>query len=122
MAKLRQVKYDISARGIAREDELRGELDSLLHLGSVACAKRRRSQTVDESDFEQGFREIVGRRQVDLARQIISTILYLVAGGCASWAVNVFTGTNQSAGQGYWAIIAMAACGALGGFIQFWRS
>lgn len=60
MAKLPQVKYDISAGGEKRVEQLRTELDNLLHLESVAWAKRRRSQTVDESDFEHAFRELVG--------------------------------------------------------------
>lgn len=121
MAKLPQVKYDISAGGEKRVEQLRTELDNLLHLESVAWAKRRRSQTVDESDFEHAFRELVGQRKVDFARQLISAVLYVVAGGCASWAVNAYTSSDAPNAQGHWGIVTMLACGGLAAFVQHWR-
>ncbi|MGH7136817.1 MAG: hypothetical protein ACREHD_13845 [Pirellulales bacterium] len=121
MAKLPQVQYDVSDRGGARYEQLLNEFDGLLHLEAVAWAKRRRSKTVDESDFEHGFRELVGQRKVDFARQLISAVLYVVAGGCASWAVNAYTSVEVPNAQGHWAVVTMFACGGLAAFVQHWR-
>lgn len=121
MAKLPQTHYDISDRGGERYKELAQELDGLLRLEAVAWAKRRRSKTVDESDFEQGFRDLVGQRKIDFARQLLSAVLYVLAGGCASWAVNAYTSTEVPKSQGHWATATMFICGALGAFVQHWR-
>lgn len=78
-------------------------------------------KTLDESDFEQGFRDLVGARKVDFARQAISALLYVVAGGCASWAVNAYTSADVPDGQGHWAIGTMFISGGLAAFVQHWR-
>jgi len=121
MPKLPQAQYDISVKGGEREAQLAQELYNLLHLEAVAWAKRRRSKTVDESDFEHGFRELVEQRKVDFARQLISAVLYVLAGGCASWAVNAYTSVEVPNAQGHWALVTMLACGALAAFVQHWR-
>ncbi|HVA45769.1 MAG TPA: hypothetical protein VNH11_05220 [Pirellulales bacterium] len=121
MAKLPQIKYDTSLKGGEREEALLTELDNLLHLEAVAWSRRRRSQTVDESDFEHGFRELVGGRKVDFARQLISAVLYVLSGGGASWAVNAYTSSEVPNSQGHWAAVTMLACGGLAAFVQHWR-
>lgn len=115
----REIKYDVSANGTQREDQLRKELETLLHLQSVSCAKRRQSQTVDESDFEHGFRQLVGRKKVDFARQCISAVLFLLAGGGASWAVNAYMAVPPGA-TAHWACASAIACGLLAAFVQHW--
>ena len=121
MAKLPQVQYELSGRGDQRYKDLGDEFDNLLRLQAVASAKRRRSKTVDESDFEEAFRELIGGRQVDFARQMISAVLYVVAGGGASWAVNAYTSVDVPDAEGHWALVTMFACGGLAAFIQHWR-
>lgn len=121
MAKLPQVQYELSGRGDLRYKELGDELDRLLRLEAVAWAKRRGSKTVDESDFDHAYRELVGQRKVDFARQLISAVLYVLAGGGASWAVNAYTSTEVPDAQGHWALLTMLVCGGLAAFVQHWR-
>lgn len=118
MAKLPQVQYEFSARGEQRYQQLGNELNGMLRLEAVAWAKRRLSKTVDESDVEHGFREMVGQRKVGFARQTISAILYVVAGGITSWAVNAY-GNGESA-NGHWAALIALACAGVAAFIQYW--
>jgi len=117
--KIRHVEYVISDIGVEREDALRTELEHLLHLEAVSSAKRRRSRTVDESDFDSGFNEIAGRRKVDFARQLLSAVLYVVGGGAASWSVNLLT-SDSPGGSPVIPAITAVACACIAAFVQFW--
>lgn len=95
-----------SIGGKEREIHCRNEFNELLLHRAVCEMRRRRSSTLDETDFDSAFRELLAPRSIDWVRQLIGTALLFGGGALVS-----IGGGNIPIG-----ILA----GITGVFIQYW--
>jgi hypothetical protein len=117
-----EISYTRSGGGDQREKLYQNEFRDLLRHSAVLAMKRRLSNTLDESDFDFAYRDLLSSRNVDWTRQIVGALTLLGSGAIISCAVGYFPSckTASDAAPPIGGLVFGMLIGALGVFIQWW--
>src|SRR6202163_391337 len=116
------ISYTRSNGGDQRERIYQNEFRDLLRHSAVCAMKRRLSKTLDESDFDTAYRDLLSSRHVDWTRQVVGAVTVLVGGGVISWAVGYFPGCKSASDAipAIGLVLLGLTIGAVGCFVQWW--
>ncbi|MEX0939320.1 MAG: hypothetical protein WDZ59_15765 [Pirellulales bacterium] len=81
--------YRASDGGTAREEQCRTDFADCLMVLAVANMKRRGSQTLDESDFDTAYRELLSAKHTDWIRQIGGSVMSIFGAFAFSTSVTL---------------------------------